>query len=330
MTPLEDRLRGELRHFTDQVQPDHLRPLTVAERHSRPRRWLLPSVAAAGVAACVAVALLVASTIAVPRPDAGPTAPGGMPRYYVTLSGDSGIVVHDSRDGHVTGTTTVAGSEWTEGCCIEAGSDDRTFIAVSGPRTVSPSRLRVYRLSVTASGGIGEVTDLGSFSLAAQMRNDIALSPDAGMLAVPLFFGVKQLFSAATEVGLAVINLATRQIRTWSTRDAGGYWPGTPTWGATDATVTFPWLHTTSARTDSYALTGLRQLDVNAPGANLLSSRLVSFPAAVPASSGLPAFGNARSTIITADGGHDRPGRQRAPDADRPLRERARGVHAVQ
>jgi hypothetical protein len=160
----------------------------------------------------------------------------------------------------------------------------------------------VYRLSVTASGGIGEVTDLGSFSLAAQMRNDIALSPDAGMLAVPLFFGVKQLFSAATEVGLAVINLATRQIRTWSTRDAGGYWPGTPTWGATDATVTFPWLHTTSARTDSYALTGLRQLDVNAPGANLLSSRLVSFPAAVPASSGLPAFGNARSTIITADG----------------------------
>jgi hypothetical protein len=277
MTSIEDKVRSELKQLTGQVQPGQLRPLTVPRRRQLRLRRLLPAVAVA-TAVCAAVALLLT---ALPwRTADQPTSAAGMPRYYVTLSGLNPylrVEVHDSVNGQVTGTTTIktypnpARAEWR----VTAAQDDRTFI-VSAQTTLSANPLHLYRVSVNAAGGIGPVADAGTFHVPTVISGSVGLSADGTMLALPLVYISKPGRKFFVHSGLEVINLMTRQVRTWTDRRDDGYSPDAPSWTAGDTIITFGWRHYSPGPRNT--LVGLRQLDVTAPGTNLLSSRLVSFP----------------------------------------------------
>jgi hypothetical protein len=56
--------------------------------------------------------------------------------------------------------------------------------------------------------------------------------------------------------------------RTWTGRGAPGYWPGVPAW-AGDGTVVVPWWHDTGHGMLPAAISGVRDLDLAAPGGSL-------------------------------------------------------------
>jgi hypothetical protein len=252
--------------------------------------WLFPAIATAATAVCVVVvALLVASTTAAPRLVTPGAASAAMPRYYITLSGlvdvnnspqPVNVTVHRSSDGRVTGTTTIMAA-----ATADAEPDDRTFIIEA---QAGSSALVLYRLSITASGGIGHVARVGSFTLTGVPTSRSALSADGTMLAFPLALdaGSGAAASPQTYARMEVIDLVTGTVRTWSSLSARGYWAGSPAWGTGDSVLTFPWLHATTSATS--VMVGTRQLDLTAPGTNLLASRLTLFPASVLVGS----FGN--------------------------------------
>jgi hypothetical protein len=105
-----------------------------------------------------------------------------------------------------------------------------------------------------------------------------ALSPDGRMLALSLVheFLPDQLYGS-----VEVINVASGTSRTWTGRGARGYWPGVPAW-ASDRTVVVPWWHDTGHGMGPAEITGVRRLDLGAPGASLVAAQLVAFPAPAP------------------------------------------------
>ena len=77
-----------------------------------------------------------------------------------------------------------------------------------------------------------------------------------------------------------LINVVTGATRTWTGRGAPDHWPGIPAL-AGDSTVIVPWWHGASQSMIPADITGLRELDLAAPGGSLLAARLVAFPAPV-------------------------------------------------
>jgi hypothetical protein len=89
---VEQRLRRDLREFTERVSAESIGPLRepVAGRRRRAVRWLAPVTAMAAVVGVVAAAALASQPSGQPAvrlpADAGPEPAGTMPRYYVTLA----------------------------------------------------------------------------------------------------------------------------------------------------------------------------------------------------------------------------------------------------
>jgi hypothetical protein len=143
---IEQRLRRDLREFTERLSAESIRPLRepVASRRRRAVRWLAPVTAMAAVVGVVA-AVSLASQPSGPPPAGLPVAPptpvpsGQAPAYYVTLDetdSTHGItnyaVVHDSATGAVLATRTfptlpsVGGG--AQAPSLTAAADDRTFV----------------------------------------------------------------------------------------------------------------------------------------------------------------------------------------------------------
>jgi hypothetical protein len=248
---------------------------------------------AAGVAAVigvVTVAVLLAVLPAGPAPGHRPgraVPPAAMPRYYVTISRyvvHPEAVVRESASGNVTGQVAIPATARTAVVLVTAAADDRSFV-IGGYETGPAGSLdmRFFRLRLGAGGRPGPLTELprvavplltGVRDSAVQGVTGIALSPDGTMLAVSLQYQAPSM-EPLHYGGIEVINLVTGATRTWISGELT-YWPGPPSWVGGDRMIEFAWWHDLSlAGQLPPALAGIRQLEVAAPGRNLLDSRLI-------------------------------------------------------
>ena len=237
------------------------------------------------------------------KPAVSGSAPASRPRFYVTTGsapGGRGIqaVVRASASGRVTGTVPVPSAipvEWADsgGTFVTAAADDRSFIiGVQGGQ--APTKigldLRLFRFAISAAGKPGHLTELAPAPMRNETTEGIALSPDGKLLAVSL-----QNDSSPDPVGaIQVLNLATGAIRTWTAPARSVYIPGPPSWADGSRVIAFTWLRSTQSGLMS-APRGVRLLDINAPGDNLVAGTVI-----VPR--GVVAAGSLVSALITPDG----------------------------
>ena len=238
-------------------------------------------------AAVVCAAALSACTTSQHSPASVPAGvslplPGGMPRYYVVVAGPE-ITVRASADGHVTGSAAIpvpAGNARSSvGGEPFASADDRHFVIVvsRGGDLPGVADVSLFLLTVSQDGRPGKLSRLNFDSRGVPVIG-AALSPDGRMLALSL---VNEFPPPGALYGsVEVINVAGGATRTWTGRSTPGYWPGVPSW-AGDGTVVVPWWHDVGHGMIPAEITGVRYLDLAAPGGSLAAARLVAFPAPV-------------------------------------------------
>jgi hypothetical protein len=255
-------------------------------------------------AGALVAGLTAAHKAAAHKPAVSGSAPASLPRFYVTTSsgpGGRGIqaVVRASASGQVTGTVPVPSAlpvEWADsgGTFVTAAADDRSFIiGVQGGQ--APTKigldLRLFRFAISAAGKPGHLTELAPAPMRNETTEGIALSPDGKLLAVSL------MSDTAGNVAptIQVLNLATGATRTWTvpTRNYP-YLIGPPSWADGSRVIAFSWLNADQSGLMA-APRGIRLLDINAPGDNLLAGTLI-----VPR--GVVAAGSLVSALITPDG----------------------------
>jgi len=214
-----------------------------------------------------------------------------MPGYYVVVAGQE-VVIRASGNGHVTGSVAIPVPAGTPRSLVSGEpfgtADDRQVIIVvsQGGDLPGVADVTLFRLTVSPDGKPAELGHL-NFDSGGVPVTGAALSPDGRMLALSLVhdfppgapYGSVEVLSVAG--GATPTAPTTPNTRTWTGRSAPGYWPGVPSW-AGDGTVVVPWWHSTSQYTDPAELTGVRELDLAAPGGSLTAARLVTFPAPAP------------------------------------------------
>jgi hypothetical protein len=218
-----------------------------------------------------------------------------MPGYYVVVAGPE-VVIRASGNGHVTGSVAIPVPPGTPRSLVSGepfgtADDGHVIIVVSrGGDLPGVADVTLFRLTVAPDGrpaGLGQL----NFDSKSVPVTGAALSPDGKMLALSLvhefppgtLYGSLEVLSVASGVFTT-----TPTARTWTGQGAPGYWPGVPSW-AGDGTVVVPWWHSTSQSTIPAEITGVRELDLAAPGDSLAAARLVAFPA--------PALGLASAVI---------------------------------
>jgi hypothetical protein len=252
-------------------------------------------------AAVVCVAALSGCTESQHSPASGPAGaslplslPGGMPGHYIVVAGRE-VVVRASGDGHVTGSVAIpvpAGNAISPvGGEPFASTDGRHFVIVvsRGGDLPGVADVTLFLLTVSPGGRPGKLRQL-SFDSRGVPVIGAAPSPDGKMLALSL---VQEFPPGPLYGSVEVINVASGTTRTWTGRGAPGYWPGVPSW-AGDGTVVVPWWHDLGHGMIPAEITGVRQLDLAAPGSSLAAAGLIAFPAPV---AGL------ESALITPGGG---------------------------
>jgi len=217
-----------------------------------------------------------------------------MPGYYIVV-GRREVVVRASGNGHVTGSVAIpvpAGTPRSPVGGEPVGSaDDRHFVVVvsRGGDLPGVADVTLFRLTVSRDGRPGGLGQLNFDSRGVPVTG-AALSPDGSMLALSLVYE----FPPGPLYGsVEVVNVASGATRTWTGQSAPGYWPGVPTWSS-GATVVLPWWHSASQGMVPAEITGVRDLDLAAPGGSLAGARLVAFPA--------PAL-SLQSAVIAPGGG---------------------------
>jgi len=176
-----------------------------------------------------------------------------MPRYYVTIAvpGEAvrvtslPVVVHDSRDGAVTGSTVVPAPTPAFGADVTGAADDRTFV-VGAPEVGAGGKAayHLFRLLLSGRGVPGRLTELRGLAIAlgSGWVTGIALSPDGGKLAVAIQGWVPRAPVFMPFAVIDVVDLRTRQTRSWRS-PVTGYWAGAPSWTDRNTTLAFPWWH---------------------------------------------------------------------------------------
>lgn len=309
MSDLEQRLRRDLKDFSQRVGPDSIRPLRVpaVRRRSRAVRWLAPVAAVAAVIGVI-IGVSVVGPSGGQQPPAGQqTAPviaqptGPMPHYYVTAFQTFGAghrepatfaVVHDSASGARLATVrvpTLTDSQGgTGGLRITAAGDDRTFLITQQP---DPTVIGSYLLRVAADGHSAKLSKLpvsipGSLALVDQ-----ALSPDGRRLAMDV-----QHCSANScqYTGIRVVTLANGAVSSWTTT-ANGF-PLNVSWVG-NGQLAFEWQSGARVAPPGQQ-TGYRLLSLGGTGEtgrDLLAARAIGSPAPEPTQY-VPA------ALVTADG----------------------------
>jgi hypothetical protein len=292
-------------HSFDRPPPAH---------RSRSRRWLAPAAAAAAVIAVVAGSLAISGAFdrhAGPRTAtdspaaaAGQAGPGGVPRYFVALTGRAVADQGQRAEVVATATGTVLGSVTAPGPStvftdVAAAADDRTFVLAERPglpagqgssaKLFGAGPARLYELVLHSSGQPGTLTALPVPPVSGSISG-LALSPDGSKLAMSLIAGRSEI---------KVLNLATGAVRTWTLPDPG--WVGwdkpdaqSLSWENDNRTLLFE--QQTYVGQGQNMEVGARLLDTAAPGGNLeAASRLVPIPSQV-------LMGLSAAMLITGDG----------------------------
>ena len=239
-------------------------------------------------AAVVCVAALSACTASQPSPAGVPpnislSPAGGMPSYYVVVTGRE-VVVRASADGHVTGSAAIpvpAGNAISPvGGEPFAGADDRHFVIVvsRGGDLPGVADVTLFELIVSPDGRPGRPSQLTFGSTQGVPVTGAALSPNGRILALSL---VHEFPAGPLYGSVEVISVATGVARTWTGESTRGYWPGVPAW-AGDGTVVVPWWHDTGHGMIPAEITGVRRLALGSRGGSLAAARLITFPAPVP------------------------------------------------
>jgi hypothetical protein len=288
VSDLEQRLRRDLKDFSQRVGPDSIRPLRVppARRRSRAVRWLAPVAAVAGVIGVI-------TGVSVVGPPAGkqpasaiaqPTGP--MPRYYVTAfqtfagnpnGGPSTFAaVHDSATGATLATVrvpTLTSHGGTGGLGITAAADDRTFLITQQPY---PGVGTFYVLRVADDGRSAKLSKLpvslpGSLTVSDQP----ALSPDGRRLAMD----VQDCSNTSCKyAGIRVVTLATGAVSSWTTTANGS--PASVSWVG-NGQVAFEWQSNARVAPPGQP-TGYRLLSLGGTGRDLLAAQAIGSPAPEP------------------------------------------------
>jgi hypothetical protein len=228
-----------------------------------------------------------------------------MPGYYVVVAGLQ-VVVRASADGHVTGSAAIPGPAGTPravvGGKLFASADGRHFVIVvsRGGDLPGVAEVTVFRLTVSPDGRPGKPSQL-TFDNRGVPVVGAALSPDGRLLALSL---VHEFPPGPLYGSVEVITVASGATRTWTGQGAPGYWPGVPAW-AGPSTVVVPWWHDTGHGMGPAEITGVRQLDLAAPGGSLAAARLIAFPDPVPGlQSALLAPGGGQVITSSCRAGH--------------------------
>ncbi|MGH3245831.1 MAG: hypothetical protein ACRDOI_06405 [Trebonia sp.] len=267
--------------------PDELRSRVRAPRRDggRQRRswsWAAPLTAAAVVVA-LAITLVIIKNLpngsAVPPTPSTSTGPGGIPRYYVTVTptsskfkAPSALAVGDSLTGRTI--ATFAPPAGTTFASVSGAADDRTFVVldVANPYGPKPGQLDSW-YAVKLSPGTAHPATL----------THLPIEPRYGVGATALSASGRELAvatDAATVTGgppvkqLTVFSLATGQaLHTWSTKDATAPIPATYplgvapsqfpvlTWIDNDRAITFTTISQSTTGSET-----VRKLNVSGPG----------------------------------------------------------------
>ena len=289
---LEERLRRDLKNYSERARPDSIRPLRepASRRRSRAVRWLAPVAAGAAVVGVIIAVSIVSSPAARPPARTVAEPPGPMPPFYVTAwqtyagSHNGQVIptfatVHDSATGATLATVrvpTLTSPGGTPGPTITAAGDDRTFVIME--QSDSPNANRFYLLHVAANGRSAALTRL-SISVPADLSvQDVALSPDGTRLALGYQRDCSARISACRSSGIRVVTMATGTARSWSTRANGA--PFGVSWAGNDR-LAFQWQY--AGRTSPAGQqTGYRLLNLDGAGRDLLAARPIASPGAEP------------------------------------------------
>jgi hypothetical protein len=173
--------------------------------------WLVPLAAAAAVAAVVVGSVFIARTH---FGATGPSAPTGVPEFYVTLTeathGDEQVQVHRSSDGAVTGTL-LAPSGWRMEA-VSAASNDRTFFVAEQDGTGLCPANRFLGFSVTGTGTLTGLHQVGV--RLTGMIGSLTASPDGTRLAYTTV--CETLASPGPVWVLHVMDLASGAVSSWT------------------------------------------------------------------------------------------------------------------
>ena len=321
-----DRVRAAARAAAATVPPDSAPPLRLPAPPRR-RPWrpgpgsrlqsLTPLMAAVGVIAVLAASLALTGSFtghrAAPRDRALTAAElGGVPRYYVALSGRAdgprSAVVRATATGRVLATVTPP-RPYRAFTFLSGAADGRTFVLAaqrwwriaSGTRGISAEMrdgttpVAFFLLRLRPGIGPPRLTALHlPGRLASGRLSGIALSPDGRALALSLHVAEIRLINLATGVAREwAWPGAAHSIKEW----AGNAKPdGAPlSWTSDGQTLAFQmW-------TKSGGITQVRLLDTRSGGGSLLkaSRPVVTF---APVRPGGVKTGPVGNTLITPDG----------------------------
>jgi hypothetical protein len=218
-----------------------------------------------------------------PAASAGPAAAP----YFVTLAFqklDVPAVVTDAITGKILGMVhpPTGGLRFVSAA---AAGDDRTFIlAAEGAYPAQSSATRFYELRLDPGGRPQPLLLLSVPTVA--YGDKLAVSADGSRLAIAT--------GTASSGHIEVVSLATGAVRVWKSSDRGS---ATSLSWAGDRWLAFDWSDASPAAQVARQQSGLRLLDTAAPGADLMSSRLV-----VSQSARFGSFGGLAGPLITPDG----------------------------
>jgi hypothetical protein len=309
MTEIEDRLRQALATEAERAQPGMLRPLhrpgaTAASRvlvrlaawmrvpavmlgrARRAGRLLTPLAAAAAVIAVAAGVVIAGHAFTGARAGAAAPAADGPPPFYLTLSGKPGhlaAVVRDSRTGARLSSRAVPFAPGPGTWMWIAAGSDRTF-ALAVPEGGTGEHF--FGLRVTPSGQAGKLTPLPvkPVGLNGSQVAGLALSPSGQQLAVTM---------TSPQASIEVASTRTGMTRTWTAHSNDIAFD--PAWTDHGKRLGFGWARQVTGGRYPTSTAEVRLLDTEAPGHNLLASRVLVPDKTVP--------GAIQTALVTPDGG---------------------------
>jgi hypothetical protein len=235
VTRAADRLTDALGAAADVMTVPDSPVLPPVPRARRPGGWLLPLAAAASVVvialAAVALSHLGRGSAAPGTPANGTPAngtpandtpaggaPAAPPQFYMTLgltSSTAMLEVRRTADGALT-ASMASPVNMLQGGYLTAAASDRVFFVGGATKCgTAPTVSRFYRITITGSGRISDVTKVGS--PLRGMVDDMAVSPDGSRMAYTLAPSPRCQNPVNTQPRdvVRIMDLATGAVRTW-------------------------------------------------------------------------------------------------------------------